>query len=139
MTELGTYLRSSGEGRVETESRHIERRDEWVFLPDISVTLKSRVSGPAAELPGLVDVVPDFAIEVLSPDDQPGRITQRIAHYMRSGVRLLWIVDPEAERVTVWQPGEAPSDLAAPAMLSAAPILANFGLDLAALFGRLNE
>ena len=139
ITELRIYLRVSGEARVETELRHIERKAEWVFLPDISVTLKSRITGTPAETSGLVDVLPDFAIEVLSPDDQPGRITQRIAHYMGSGVSLLWVVDPEAERVTVWQPGQAPRDLAAPTILSAAPVLASFEVDLSALFARLHE
>lgn len=137
--ELGIYLRASGEARVETELRHIQRADEWVFMPDISVTLKSCISGTPAESHGLVEVLPDFAIEVLSPDDQPGRVSQRIAHYMGSGVRLLWVVDPEDERVTVWEPGKTPSDLAAPTVLSAAPVLPGFELDLAALFARLHE
>src|SRR6185437_5132402 len=53
ITELRIYLRASGEARVETELRHIERKDEWVFLPDISVTLKSRISGTPAESAGL--------------------------------------------------------------------------------------
>ena len=139
ITELRIYLRASGEGRVETELRHIEREDEWVFLPDISFTLKSRITGTPAESRGLVEVLPDLAIEVLSPDDQPGRVSQKIAHYMAAGVRLLWVIDPEAERVTVWQPGEAPRDLAAPAVLNAAPILAGFEVDLAALFASLHE
>ena len=139
ITELRMYLRVSGEARVETELRHIERKDEWVFLPDISVTLKSRITGTPAESSGLVEVLPDFAIEVLSPDDQPGRITQRIAHYMGAGVGLLWVIDPDAERVTVWQPGEAPRDLAAPAVLNTEPVLAAFEVDLAALFARLHE
>ncbi|HXU24926.1 MAG TPA: Uma2 family endonuclease, partial [Tepidiformaceae bacterium] len=81
---------------------------------------------------------PDLAIEVLSPDDQPGRVSQKIAHYMASGVRLLWVIDPEDERITVWEPGKIPRDLAAPAVLSAAPVLAGFELDLAGLFAHLH-
>lgn len=83
--------------------------------------------------------MPDLAIEVLSLDDQPGRVSQKIAHYMSSGVRLLWVVDPEDERITVWEPGNPPQDLAAPAILSAAPVLPAFELDLAALFAHLHE
>jgi len=41
--------------------------------------------------------------------------------------------------VTVWQPGQAPHDLAAPTILSAAPVLASFEVDLSALFARLHE
>ena len=137
--ELGSYLRTTNEGRVTTETRHLQRSDEWVFLPDVSVTLRSRLSTPAIEMRGPVEVLPDLAIEVLSPDDQPGRVSQRIALYMASGVRLLWVIDPEAERITVWEPGKAPRDLAAPAVLSAAPVLAAFDLDLAALFAHLHE
>lgn len=133
------YLDRTGEGFADTELRHLERAEEWAFLPDVSVTLKVRLPTPSTQIPDPIEVLPDLAIEVLSPDDQPGRVSQKIAHYMASGVRLLWVVDPEAERVTVWEPGKAPRDLAAPAILSAVPVLAGFELDLAALFARLHE
>ncbi|MGH2632513.1 MAG: Uma2 family endonuclease, partial [Tepidiformaceae bacterium] len=100
MIELGTYLRRTGEARAIPEMRHLHREDEWVFLPDISVTLHSRLTTPPADLRGPIEILPDLAIEVLSPDDQPGRVSQKIAHYMGSGVRLLWVVDPEDERIT---------------------------------------
>lgn len=32
------YLDASLEGTADTELRHLERAEEWVFLPDISVT-----------------------------------------------------------------------------------------------------
>ena len=137
--DLVVYLRSSREGRVVTEVRHADRPEEWVFLPDVSVTLEARRPAAAADVRGPVDVMPDFAIEVLSPDDKPGRISQKIAHYMRSGVRLLWVIDPETERVTIWQPDEAPRLAAAGDILTAEPVLAAFTLDLAALFEQLHS
>ena len=139
VTELNNYVRRTHEARVTTEMRHLQRDDAWVFLPDIAVTLKTRLFASPSQLRGPVEVLPDLAVEVLSPDDQPGRLSQRIAHYMASGVRLLWVIDPETERVTVWEPGKTPRDLAAPAVLTAAPVLAGFDLDLAALFPRLHE
>ncbi len=138
ITDLGGYLRQTGEGRLHTELRHAHRDDEWVFLPDISVTLTNRLPGPPAEVRGPVEVMPDFAIEVLSPDDQPGRVTQRIAHYMKSGVRLLWIIDPDNEQVTTWQPGRDPV-LVTGGSLDAAPVLPRFSLDLEALFAALHR
>ena len=137
--ELGTYLRQTGEASVDTELRHLRREDDWVFLPDISITLRTHPQPVPAETLDPVEVMPDFAIEVLSPDDQPGRVTQRIAHYMRAGIPLLWVIDPEGERVTVWRPGEAPSDLAAPAIVTGAPVLPSFELDLSTLFNRLHN
>ena len=139
IVDLGTYLRPTKEAEVSTQLRHLVRSEEWAFLPDVSVTLKSRMTTPIQDIVDPVEVLPDLAIDVLSPESRPGRVVQKIAHYMASSVRLLWVVDPEAERVTIWEPGKAPRDLAAPAVLSAAPVLAGFELNLAALFASLHE
>lgn len=138
MQALRNYLDGTREARVETEVRHLEDDEEWVFLPDVSVTLRSRI-GPPAETDDPVEVVPDVAIEVLSPDDRPGRLQRRIAHYMRSGVRILWVIDPDSETVTVWEPGALPRDYAAPAKLNAAPVLKDFELDIEELFAVLHD
>ena len=63
----------------------------------------------------------------------------KIADYMRSGVRLLWVINSETERVTIWQPDEAPRLAAAGDILTAEPVLAAFTLDLAALFEQLHS
>ena len=136
--QIYAYLRRVREARLGTEVRHLRDEEEWVFLPDISVTLKSR-KAPPAETGKIIEVMPDLAIEVLSPDDRPGRLQSRIAHYMRSGVKILWIVDPETEKVTVWRPGEMPLDYHAPAMVSAEPVLEDFELDLAEMFEILHS
>ena len=138
LAELIVYLRKSREGRALTELRHTDRAEEWVFLPDISVTLNGRWPAPPADMHGPVEVMPDFAIEVLSPDDQSGRVQQKIAHYMRSGVTLLWIVDPESEIVTVWRQGHQPT-IVSGGKLSAEPVLAAFEIDLDALFATLHS
>ena len=135
---LRNYLDASREARVHTEVRHLEDDEEWVFLPDVSVTLRGR-TGPAIGSAGPEQVLPDLAIEVLSPEDRPGRLQRRIAHYMRSGVSILWVIDPLDEKLTVWRPGELPLDYAAPQKVSAAPILATFELDLQQLFDALRD
>ena len=137
---LMNYLERTGEGVVDNELRHGFADEEWVFLPDVSVTRSDRLPFPPAETPkGPFEILPDLAIEVVSPDEQPGRLQRRIAHYMRSGVLLLWVVDPEAEKVTVWKPGELPQDFEAPAKLAAVPVLDAFELDLGQLFARLHQ
>lgn len=135
---LGNYLAESREARVHTEVRHLESDDEWVFLPDVSVTLRER-TGPAIESDGPEQILPDLAIEVLSPEDRPGRLQRRIAHYMRSGVAILWVIDPADEKLTVWRPGALPQDFEAPARVSAAPVLSAFELDLQQLFDSLRD
>ena len=86
-----------------------------------------------------IEVMPGFAIEVLSSDDRPGRIAQKIAQYMRAGIRLLWIVDPETEQVTAWSPDAPPLIATIGRTLDAAPVLEGFRVDLETLFGRVRE
>ncbi len=138
-SQLVVHLDATGEADVDSELRHADIDHEWVFLPDISVTKRGRRAAPADEPRGPVQVMPDFAIEVLSPDDEPGRLTRRVSYYLRSGLTLIWIVDPKDESVTVFERGAEPRVVRAPEPLSASPVLEGFSLDLARLFASLHQ
>ena len=137
--DIGVYLDTSKEGVLRNEVRHlhVDEVEERVFLPDIHVTLHSSRRGQPAGNP--VRVQPDFAIEVLSPDDRIGRVLRRAAFYMRAGTRLLWLVDADTETITVYRPGEPPFEARPGDMLDAKPVLRDFHLDVARLFAVLHE
>lgn len=42
-------------------------------------------------------------MEVRSPGDRPGRLRKKVQKYLDSGVPLVWVVDPEARTVMVYQ------------------------------------
>ncbi len=134
---LRNYQRVVDSFRVVPEVRHVDVSTAWIFIPDVAVTLNSRLSGSSANS-NPVEAIPDFVIEVLSPDDRPGMVARKITSYSRAGTTLLWLVDPESETITVWERGtsnfEAPHDRP----LSAAPILPGFELDIPALFAVLH-
>lgn len=48
---------------------------------------------------------PRLVVEVLSPTDQPTKINRRISQYLKRGVPLVWLVDPEVRSVTVYPAG----------------------------------
>lgn len=131
---LANYGDEIGTIDVDTELRHLHREAQWVFIPDVSVTFQDRLAGYSFSENRPVEVLPDFAIEVLSPDDRPGRVTQKIAHYMQAGVPLLWVVDPEERQITVWRPDAAPHNVETSETLTAAPVLPDFSADLGELF-----
>ena len=139
IAQLTLYLRTTAEGFVNAELRHISESEARSFLPDVEVTLKRNMPQSHAERGGAMRTAPDFAIEVLSPGDYSGRVLDRADFYMRIGTELLWIVDPELEAVTVYRPGQPPSVHRAPAALDGSPVLASFNLDLAELFAVLHE
>jgi Uma2 family endonuclease len=136
--DLRNYLKGSGEGVVASEVRHSfeSETEQRVYLPDLHVTLHSSRRGHEGENP--VRVQPDFAIEVLSPDDRAGSVLERVEFYIRAGTRLLWIVDPELESITVYRPGEGPQIARAGSELDARPVLRDFRLNVADLFSVLH-
>lgn len=136
-SQLRNYLKNSREGQAFTEVRHHNPQEERVYLPDLSVTLRGRL--PKDSLRALVEVPPDLAIEVLSPDDRAARVLDRVQFYLRAGVQLVWIVDPESRAVFVYRPGVAQEEHRVPDVLDAKPVLSDFTLNLAELFAVLDE
>ena len=128
---IGNYLHDNPVARGDTELRHRERAEERVFLPDVCVTLRSKWPKNAE---GPIEVMPDLAIEILSPDDRTSRVQERIDFYLRVGTSLLWVIDPELETAAVYRPGKAQEFHRAAGILSADPILPGFELDLADFF-----
>ncbi len=50
-----------------------------------------------------VDFAPDLAVEVVSKNDTYFGIVDRVIQYQKSGVRLIWIIDPLGEGVDVYR------------------------------------
>jgi Uma2 family endonuclease len=132
---LTAFLKTHRIARVDTELRHRDENQDWVFLPDICVT---RLDRWPADDSGAIAVAPDIAVEVLSPDDRPGRLNERVDYYTSAGTKLVWVVDPELQSVTVYRPSAAPEFFRATGMLSAEPVLPGFALDLADLFREIS-
>ena len=126
-----------------TEVRHEDRVQDWTYLPDINVTSRDRLPENWLQRgQGPLQVTPDFAIEVLSPDDSAHDILQRIELqrielYMTAGLRLLWILDADAESITAHEPGKPWKVYRAPQTMDASPVFPEFKLDLGAFFDRL--
>src|SRR5205823_4545914 len=48
------------------------------------------------------DQPPKLIVEVISPNDQWSKFLKRLAQFQRWGVKLVWVVDPEAAAVSVF-------------------------------------
>ena len=53
----------------------------------------------------MLDGVPTLAVEVLSPNDSQFQIHEKTREYLRSGVAIVWVVDPDDQTVRVYQNG----------------------------------
>jgi Uma2 family endonuclease len=53
------------------------------------------------------DIAADLVVEVQSPSARRRTTQDKIREYLNRGVRMIWVVDPEARTVTVYrQAGE---------------------------------
>ena len=135
---IRNHLRVSKEGRVVVEVRHAARPQDWVFLPDLNVRLKKPGDGgPQAR--GAVEGVPDWAVEVLSPDDRVSRWLERVSLYMESGTKLLWVIDPGEETIRAYRPGATARVFRAGDVIDAEPVLQGFELDIADFWATVRE
>lgn len=53
---------------------------------------------------GYPRLAPDLVVEVLSHDDRPGEVLAKVGQWLEAGVRLVWVLDPEAGQVRVHRP-----------------------------------
>lgn len=121
-----------------TEVRFVFGDPPRAYVPDVSVVLLGRVPvNDEGKFERQLQMAPDIAIEVLSPDHHTGRVLEKLAFYMKHGVRLAIVVDPDLERVSVHRPGAEPELLAAPETLDLGPVIPGLRVDLEHLFSRL--
>jgi Uma2 family endonuclease len=78
----------------------LARDPDTVRAPDFAFIRAERdVSMKSGFVPG----APDLAVEVLSPDDRPGYVREKIAEWLESGALAVWIVHPRKRNVTIHQ------------------------------------
>ena len=73
---------------------------------------------------------PDFVIELRSPSDSFADLQGKMQEYIENGAQLVWLLDTERKRAFVYRPDEVLKEMGNPVILSAAPVLAGFKLDL---------
>jgi Uma2 family endonuclease len=71
-----------------------------VRKPDVSFIRLGRL--PGEQLPeGNILLPPDLAVEIISPNDLAYEVDHKVEEYLRAGVPLVWVVNPETRTVRV--------------------------------------
>lgn len=105
---LWNYTRARKQGYVCPNDTGIllQRDPDTVRGPDVSVYPEAR---------RFVDLerkysehLPDLAVEVFSPTDRFGAMVRRINQLLARGVKMVWLVDPDARNVTAFRTGVMP-------------------------------
>lgn len=134
---LETFLRAHPLGQLTTESGVItERGPDTVRGPDVAYWSYARV--PEDEMPVVyANEAADLVVEVVSPSNTRRKVGLKVREYFQSGVRLVWVVDPEERTATVYtRPGDG-TVLWEDATLAGGDVLPGFACRVADFFHRV--
>jgi Uma2 family endonuclease len=150
--QVGGYLHASmlrfalehNLGKVAIETAYVldaDDRTDWVRdarQPDISFVSKERAEKHDAQFGkgGPWRLAPDIAIEIVSPTDDYSAVMEKVLDYLRYGVRLGIIIDPQTRTVQVFSPDNPGGVLLRESdILRCEPMLPGWSMPLAELFG----
>lgn len=133
--------RNFGEAFAETPFAMTDTPD-WVKgsrVPDVMFFTAERLAAYKAATPDWRSkpalIVPDLVVEIISPTDRFTEVEKKVTRYLVDGVRLVWIIDPEAQVVFVYQAGQKQrTRLAADDVLDDGEVIPGFTIRVAALF-----
>jgi Uma2 family endonuclease len=79
-------------------------------------------------------VAPDLVIEAVSPNDTAYEVEDKIAQWLGAGVRLVWVLYPETQRVQVHRADGTVTKLQSEEQLSGEDVIPGFQCQIAAVF-----
>jgi Uma2 family endonuclease len=80
------------------------------------------------------DVLPDLAVEVVSPSDLAEDDREKVREYFRAGIRLVWVIYPRLQLVDVYESAKIVRVLERDEELDGGAVLPGFRLPLRDLF-----
>lgn len=110
----------------------IGRNPDTVRAPDVAFVRADRV--PVGSARGFFQGAPDLAVEVLSPEDRPREVLAKVQDWLQAGSRAVWVVDPTARAVTIYEPGRTVTRLGPADEVTAESILPGFRLPVEDIF-----
>ena len=105
-----------------------------VRKPDVSVIRADRRRQLPAVDPGYLPIVPDLAVEVVSPNDVWSDVVDKVHLYQAVGFPLVWIADPGFRTLMVHPAGRPPYMLSGDDAVTADEALPGFTCKVADLF-----
>jgi Uma2 family endonuclease len=105
LARLRDYCHAHNLGWVsaETSFQCFPDAPDKVRRPDGSFIRLGRISLEQATAEGHTTVAPDLSIEIISPTDSMYEVQEKVQEYLRAGVPLVWIVNPQSRIVEIYR------------------------------------
>jgi Uma2 family endonuclease len=133
---LAPFVRARRLGKVLGEmifridqAKDLQRRPDVSFISPARWPIRRRVPKVA-----VWDMVPDMAIEIVSPSNTADQVQEKIHEYFTAGVHRVWVVYPRQQEVYVYASPAQIQVLQLGQDLDGGDLIPGFRLPLAALF-----
>ena len=133
--QIGNFVEERDLGRVASNDSFVQTGPDSVRGGDVCYWSYDRLPrGPVPE--GLLPAAPDLVVEVKSPSERWMDLFVKIGEYLRAGVRVVVIVDPERPSVSVYRADDPPQQiLGMDDTLTLPDVLPGFSVPVARLLG----
>lgn len=126
------HLNQHDLGYVTGEAGGYRISPQDTFAPDVAFI--SKIRQPTLPYPGFNPIPPDLAVEVVSPSDSYVEVARKVRNYLRYGTRLVWVVEPETQTVTVHALDGSQTTLNIDGVLDGGEVLPGFRLPIRNIF-----
>ncbi len=106
-TLLTQWSQNGGEVGIEWAVTLKRRGRDWAPVPDLLYISYTRISADVLE-DEACPVPPDLVIEIISPDQTFGEMSEKAIDYLNAGVMRVWVVDARAKTITIFYPDAPP-------------------------------
>lgn len=132
---IGSFVRRERLGAVISgDAGFILARTPDILLgPDVAFVRAERLA-PREERTGWLELPPDLAVEIVSPNDTFRDVERKVALYLDHGVRQVWVLNPRERTISVFTPGPALRMYRADDVLDGGDVLPGFAVPVAEFF-----
>jgi Uma2 family endonuclease len=131
---LDEYAERVGRGYVASNDSGVILEEDPDTVVGPVVAYYTDAADYAALHPKWGEEPPLVAVEVLSPNDKPSKVNEKVRDYLKNGVKLVWLLDPEEKKVTIYRPGSGLEFLDESGELSGGDVLPGFSCKVADIF-----
>lgn len=83
-----------------------------VIVPDIGVFTQQHIPiDNNGDIANDFRIHPDWIIEILVPEQNSTKVTDKILHSLEHGTEMGWLIDPQDQLIMVYQKGQPPKAL----------------------------
>jgi Uma2 family endonuclease len=138
---LGSFVRAHRLGRAVVEVLFLlDSASNLQYRPDVAFVSAARWPG-SRRVPSAAawEVVPDLAIEVVSPTNLVNEVMAKVRNYFRVGVQRVWVILPNESLVYLYQSPTSVQILKVGDEIDGGDLLPGFRLPVATLFEDLAD